>query len=106
MRPPLSFHDASVTVASTELHPAWARRSDPKLYILIVYGALRRCLPAARPGDRPTRPDRRGRLGSLADCRVIPGAALLEERLARPSWHVAVAVASLAVACAGAAVIS
>jgi len=91
----------------TELHTGLtAVLTDPKTYlvgILAVLGIVFQQFGLATGKLAPT-----VAAGSVASpvVAVILGAALLEERLARPEWHVVVAIAALAVAMVGAVVIA
>ena len=80
--------------------------SDPKTYIVIVYGALG--VVFQQFGLATGRLAPTVAAGSVASpvISVLLGAAVLQERLERPSWHVVTAVAALAVALIAAVVIA
>ena len=80
--------------------------SDPKLYIVIVYGALG--VVYQQFGLATGRLAPTVAAGSVASpvVSVLLGAAILEERLERPAWHVVIGVAALAVAMIAAVVIA
>ncbi len=91
-----------------ELHTGGlsAALSDPKLYLVGIYavlGVVFQQFGLATGKLAPT-----VAAGSVASpvVAVALGAALLEERLARPEWHVVVALAALGVALAAAVVIA
>ena len=90
-----------------ELHQGLgAVLSDPKLYIVIVYGALG--VVYQQFGLATGRLAPTVAAGSVASpvVSVLLGAALLQERLERPAWHVVAGTAALAVALVAAVVIA
>jgi drug/metabolite transporter (DMT)-like permease len=91
----------------TELHQGLgAVLSDPKLYIVIVYGALG--VVYQQFGLATGRLAPTVAAGSVASpvVSVLLGAALLQERLERPAWHVVAGTAALGVALIAAVVIA
>jgi drug/metabolite transporter (DMT)-like permease len=80
--------------------------SDPKLYLVIVYGALG--VVYQQFGLATGRLAPTVAAGSVASpvVSVLLGAALLQERLERPAWHVIIGVGGLAVSLIAAVVIA
>jgi drug/metabolite transporter (DMT)-like permease len=87
-------------------HGLGAVLSDPKLYIVGIYGVLG--VVFQQFGLATGRLAPTVAAGSVASpvVSVVLGAALLQERLERPAWHVAAGSAALGVAMVGAIVIA
>ena len=87
-------------------HGLGAVLSDPKLYIVGIYGVLG--IVFQQFGLATGRLAPTVAAGSVASpvVSVVLGAALLQEHLERPAWHVAVGTAALGVAMIGAIVIA